>query len=145
MRSVRRLAAVAATILALTVLVPSVAAVAPHSGDLYLTKDCSTEPYAGAAGDYCTFTSTFDAITSGSKIYYSSAADFGTGILSSDVVIVVGRGTTATGHCTLVIAALPGQCSFWKGTGRLAGFHALVSVSTKDGVNWAWDGTYGYH
>ena len=141
MRSVRRLAAVAATILALTLLVPSVAAVAPHSGTLHLEKECSK--YTGAAGGYCTFTSPFDAITVGSRIYYSSAAT-NAGV-DSDVVIVVGHGTTATGHCTLVIAALPGQCSFWKGTGRLAGFHALVSVSTKDGVNWAWDGTYGYH
>lgn len=145
MRSVRRLAAVAATILALTVLVPSVAAVAPHSGDLYLTKDCSTEPYTGAAGDYCTFTSTFDAITSGSKIYYSSAADSGTGILSSDVVIVVRRGTTATGHCTVNLSTGAGYCSILKGTGGLAGFHASVAVSWLGGADYAWTGTYGYH
>ena len=138
MRSVRRLAAVAATILALTVLVPSVAA-SSALHELHVTKDCSTEPYAGAAGDYCTFTSSNLAAITG-RIYYSSALDGTT--LRSFVLIDAGAGTTATGRCRLNLVTGLGRCTFWKGTGELAGFHANVVVSYLGGPNWAWDGFY---
>jgi hypothetical protein len=136
MRSVRILAAVAATILALTVLVPSVAASSPLH-ELHVTKECSV--YKGAAGDYCTFTySNLTAITG--RIYYSSALDGTT--LRSFVLIDAGAGTTATGRCRLNLVTGLGRCTFWKGTGELAGFHANVVVSYLGGPNWAWDGFY---
>jgi hypothetical protein len=141
MRPVRSLVAVAATVLAFTVLAPSVAAASPRGDELHVTKECSA--YTGLAGSYCTFTSSsLGAIKVGSKIYYASAA--GAASLDSDVLIVVGHGTRATGHCALDFATGLGKCTFWKGTGQLAGFHASVAVSYLGGPNWAWDGTYRF-
>jgi hypothetical protein len=138
MRSVRILAAVAATILALTVLVPSVAASSPLH-PLHVTKECSAPGYTGAAGDYCTFTSSNPVGLITGTITYSSALDYPT--LRSFVLIDTGTGT-ATGRCRLNLLTGLGRCTFWKGTGELAGFHANVVVSYLGGVNWAWDGFY---
>jgi hypothetical protein len=144
MRSVRSLAAVTATVLALAVLVPSASAHSPRTHELRATKECSA--YTGLAGSYCTFTSSsLAAIKAGSRIFYASPA--GTTSLDSDVVIVVGHRTTATGHCALDFTTGLGKCTFWKGTGELAGFRASVDVSYLGGPDWAWDGTYsiGHH
>jgi hypothetical protein len=37
-------------------------------------------------------------------------------------------------------------CTFSDGTGKFAGFHARVNVSTSDPhfINYNWDGTYGF-
>src|SRR5256885_5951426 len=46
----------------------------PRSGELHVTKNCSH--YTGAAGSFCTITSSnLNAIKVGSRVVYASAAD----------------------------------------------------------------------
>jgi hypothetical protein len=123
------------------VSVASVSASSPRSGALHATKECSE--YTGLAGSFCTFTSSnLRALDVGSRIVYLSAA--GATSLDTDVVLEAGPGNNAFGHCTLVFAALPGECTFWGGTGQFTWFHADVVVSTLDGINWHWDGSYSF-
>ena len=143
MRSLGRLVLVsmAAALVAVGAFSSTVAAASEHRGELHVTKECSA--YTGQAGSYCTFTSSnLEAIAVGSRLVYASAA--GATGLDTDVTIVGRHGTSASGHCLLDFATGVGACSFWHGTGRLAGFHASVAVSYLGGPNWAWDGTYRF-
>ena len=151
MRSIRRLLVlVAGTIVALTVLgpsvstlVPSVSASSPRYGNLHVTKACSA--YTGSAGSFCTITSSnLKAIKVGSKIVYKQAA--GAASLNSDIVLTSGAGNTAVGHCYLGFADGLGQCTFSGGTGTFTGFQASVVVTTSATVEkgWNWDGTYSF-
>jgi hypothetical protein len=140
MRSKRLVLVIVAAIPLLAGLAPGVAA-SPRSGDLRVTKECSE--YFGNAGEFCTFTSSnIKAIERGDQIVYAQAA--GPGVLDTDVVIVAGPGNIATGHCTLVFASLPGQCTFRGGTGTFTHFHASVAVSVDRTGLWHWDGTYSF-
>jgi hypothetical protein len=131
----------AALTAAADIAVASVSASSPRSGALQVTKECSE--FTGGAGSFCTFTSSsLKALDVGSRIVYLSAA--GATSLDTDVVLEVGPGNKAFGHCLLVFAALPGECTFWGGTGQFTWFHADVVVSTSDGVNWRWDGSYSF-
>ncbi len=118
----------------------------PRSGELHVTKECST--WAGQAGDVCTITSSnLDAIEVGSRVVYAKAADFVTFTLDSDVVLdVPGPGNNvAFGHCHLNLVTGIGLCTFSGGTGKFTHFDASVGVSPPaDGVNWHWDGTYSF-
>lgn len=137
----RFLVLAAALTAAAGVSVASVSASSPRSGALHATKECSE--YTGLAGSFCTFTSSnLRALAVGSRIVYLSAA--GTTSLDTDVVLDAGPGNTAFGHCTLVFADLPGECTFWGGTGQFTWFHAHVVVSTLDGINWQWEGSYSF-
>jgi hypothetical protein len=113
-------------------------------GDLHVTKECSE--YTGAAGSFCTITSSnLAAIEVGSKVFYGEAAGIAPGLLDSDVVLDAGNGNRAVGHCTLDFVTGLGLCTFSDGTGEFAGFQARVDVSPPtDGVNWHWDGTYSF-
>jgi hypothetical protein len=123
------------------VSVASVSASSPRSGVLHATKECSE--YTGLAGSFCTFTSSnLKALAVGSKIVYVSAA--GATALNTDVFLEAGPGNKAFGHCILVFADLPGECTFRGGTGQFTGFHAHVVVSTLDGINWRWEGSYSF-
>ena len=123
------------------VSVASVSASSPRSGALHATKECSEN--TGAAGSFCTFTSSsLKALPVGARIVYLSAA--GATSLDTDVVLEAGPGNTAFGHCILVFAALPGECTFRGGTGQFTWFHADVVVSTVDFVNWQWEGSYSF-
>jgi hypothetical protein len=119
----------------------------PPSGELHVTKECST--WAGRAGDVCTITSSnLDAIEVGSRVVYAQAANFGTFTLDSDVVLdPPGPGNnTASGHCHLNLVTGIGLCTFSGGTGKFTFFNASVDVSPpSDGVNWHWDGTYSFN
>ena len=90
--------------------------------------------------DICTIQNS----TSGS-IPAGTVAAYGEPVLSNrpsqKVVLVTPDGATATGQCTLSRSGL-GTCMFSNGTGWLAGFHAMLKVSTSPdgGVNWV--GTY---
>jgi hypothetical protein len=131
----------AAVTAAAGVSVASVSASSPRSGALHATKECSEN--TGLAGSFCTFTSSsLKALDVGSRIVYLSAA--GATSLDTDVVLEVGPGNKAFGHCLLVYADLPGECTFWGGTGQFTWFHADVVVSTSDFVNWQWDGSYSF-
>ena len=125
--------------------VASLSASFPRSGELHVTKECST--WAGQAGDVCTITSSdVTEIEVGSKIVYAQAANFTTLSLDSDVVLdVPGPGrNTAFGHCHLSLVTGIGLCTFSGGTGKFTHFHASANVSYLGGPNYAWDGTYSF-
>lgn len=133
MRSVRRLMVVAATILAFSVLAPSVSAASPKA--FHLEKTC--------ASDFlCTVQwSSFKAIPAVTDITY--AYDSSTPTLAFPTIEV--RNGSTTGVCDW---DQPGDtvlaiCTFGTGTGRLTQFHLVVDV-TFDGTTWFWDGTYWF-
>jgi hypothetical protein len=108
------------------------------------TKDCSG--FTGLVGAFCTFrSSNVKAIKVGSKIFYFQTA--GKTALDSDIVIYVGPGTVATGHCLLRFATGVGLCTISDGTGTLAGFHARIRVTADGSIPklWRLNGTYGFN
>jgi hypothetical protein len=110
----------------------------------HATKDCSG--FTGLVGAYCTIrSSNVKAVKAGSKIFYFQMV--GKTALDSDMVVYVGPGTVATGHCLLHLAAGAGLCTISDGTGTLAGFHARVRVTADSSVPnlWHWDGTYRFN
>src|SRR5829696_9012983 len=131
---------VCAAALVAAALAPSVSASSPRSGDLSATKECSG--YTGAAGSFCTITSSnLAAIEVGSKITYLQPAALLTPAGSDVVLDLPGPGNNAAfGNCSLAV----GHCMFWGGTGKFAWFHASVAVSYLGGLDWAWDGTYSF-
>jgi hypothetical protein len=66
-------------------------------------------------------------------------------LISANLVLTTPDGDTASGHCTLRFKTGIGTCTFARGTGDLAGFHANVDVSfdPASGVT-TWDGTYHF-
>jgi hypothetical protein len=109
----------------------------------HATKDCSG--FTGLVGAFCTIrSSNVKAVKAGSKIFYFQLA--GKTALDSDIVIYVGPGTVATGHCLLHFATGTGLCTISDGTGTLAGFHARVRVTADSSIPklWHWDGTYSF-
>jgi len=130
----------AALVAAAGISVAIATASSPRSGDLHVTKECSE--YDGGPGAFCTITSSsLKAIKVGSKVIYFQAAAGDT--FDSDLAVVVGPGDYALGHVTLD-ATGSGVVTLSGGTGDFSGFHAKVRVSTKDGVNFAWDGRYSF-
>lgn len=136
MRSLRRLVVVVATIVALTVLVPSVSAASQKA--FHLEKFCDT-------GTHCTVTfSSFPLIPVGTEITYSGP--------DADhlVAVVTVKGSTLTGQCAIqdVIddATNAGICSFETGTRRFSQFHLgdVAVTRTEDFSLWFWDGTYSF-
>ena len=121
-----------------------VSASSVKKGELHVTKECSE--WTGAAGEFCTITSSnLAAIEVGSKVFYDLAAGIPTGLLDSNVVLDAGNGNRAVGRCTLDLGTGLGLCTFSDGTGQFAGFHARLDVSdATDGVNYHWDGTYSF-
>jgi hypothetical protein len=122
----------------------SVSASSEHRGDLHVTKACPE--YTGAAGDFCTITSSnFATIKVGSRVYYTQAAGVPAGLVDSNMVLDAGNGNRAVGRCTLDSTTGFGLCTFSDGMGRFSGFEARLRVSPPtDGVNWHWDGTYSF-
>jgi hypothetical protein len=112
-----------------------------RNGDLHVTKECSK--YTGAAGDFCTITSSnLEEIVSGAKVIYAEAA--GGGSLDTDVVLDAGSGNTAKGHVVLDLAANKGTAKFSGGTGKFAGFEADAEVTADSEGVWHWNGTYSF-
>jgi hypothetical protein len=144
MHSKRSLLVVATAILSLAALAPAVTASegGSHSRALHITKECSK--YLGAAGEFCTITSSnVKAIPVGSRVIYEHALT--SAILDTDITLdPPGRGDVAFGHVTLPVPAGPGVAVFTGGTGKLAGFTATVAVTALGGYDWAWDGTYRF-
>lgn len=113
----------------------------PRSGELHLSKECSE--YKGAAGDFCTITSSnIDEIVVGSKVIYAEAA--GEGTLDTDIVLDAGSGNTALGHVVLDLAADKGVVTFSGGTGSLAGFEGHADVTADADQLWHWEGSYSF-
>lgn len=146
MHSVRIVSVLGAIVVALVGLAPGAAAAAPTL-PLHLVKDCST--FLGTTPSFCVVSSSeFPDIPVGSKVWYLGPVLQDTLFLSSNVLLDTGHGSTANGYC--INAAQPlgdanattGLCSFWDGTGDLAGFHALVDVSIDASQEFHWDGVY---
>ena len=136
------LVTVAASVLAVTASAQSSRA-NHRARPLHLTKECPPSQYQGQIGGYCTVTSSnVPAITVGTKIFYAQAA--GPNSLDSDIILYVGPGKTATGHCQLEFATGLGHCTLSGGTRTLDGIRADVDVSYLGGYDWAWDGTYRF-
>jgi hypothetical protein len=124
--------------------VPSLSASSARTGDLLVTKECSA--YTGAAGSFCTITSSnLKAIEVGTRIVYAQAA--GATSLDSDVVLdTPGPGNNiAFGHCTLDLATSSGLCTLSGGTGKFTWLYtsAVVSFDSTTGL-WHWEGTYSF-
>jgi hypothetical protein len=144
----RRHTRVATIVVAVTLL----SAVSPLLADgqgggkprkLHVTKECSE--YTGAAGAFCTITSSnLGLILVGSTVTYDQAAGIPAFGLDSNVVLDAGNGNRAMGRCTLDATTGTGLCTFGDGTGQFAGFHARVDVSYLGGADFAWDGTYSF-
>jgi hypothetical protein len=139
--AVTLVAGTVALTLALSTGAVSVSAQSARNGDLHVTKECSQD--TGAAGDFCTITSSNIAeITTGAKVYYDQAAGIPAGLLDSNVVLDAGSGNRAIGRCTLDLTTGLGRCTFADGTGQFAGFAARVDVDCTSGCHW--DGTYSF-
>ena len=135
MVSLRRLLAVAGTIVALTVLAP-VASAGTHK-DFHLDKTCaeSSEPL----GYICTVQhSDVKWIPAGTDVHYLSQDG---NVVQAAIEIKNGRTTGACTWSTDVDAV----CVFDAGTGRLTQFHLEVAVTANaDQSVWYWDGTYWF-
>ena len=138
MRSIRSLAAVAATVLALTVLVPSASAASPRA--FHLDKTCaadSSEPL----GYVCTVQhSDFKWFPAGTEVHYISQNQAGDVVQAT---ISIKNGST-NGVCvwSSLVNAI---CTFSPGPGRLTQFHLVVVVTANaDASIWYWDGTYWF-
>jgi len=142
MRLVRNFLAVASTTLALSALASAVSADSAFQ-PLSLTKECSK--FNGNVPSYCTITnSNLGAIPVGSKVFYYGPVLKNPEFLSSSVVLDAGGDNTAVGYCNVDRAATPklGICTFWAGSGSLAGFQAIIRVTVDANKSWHWDGSY---
>ena len=131
--------------LALSTGAASVSATSQQNRPLHVTKECTE--YSGAAGGFCTITSSnLGRIKVGSRVYYDQPAGIPAGLVDSNVVLDAGNGNRAVGRCTLDLTTGLGLCTFSDGTGRFAGFNARVQVSppSAEGEDWRWEGTYSF-
>jgi hypothetical protein len=117
----------------------------PRSGALRVTKECSQ--YTGAAGSFCTITSSnLNAIKVGSRVVYASAANPAAGVLDSDLVIDGPGKNTAYGHVLLDLSTLSGVVTFSGGTGVFTHFHAgPIVVACPAFPDCSWDGPYSFN
>jgi hypothetical protein len=112
---------------------------------IHLVKDCST--FDAEIPSYCEISSSdYAPIPVGAKVAYLGPLLDNQYFLSSDVRIDDAHGNTATGYC--IFDGRPteerGFCTFWAGTGALAGFTAIFKVSIDARGEWHLDGeNYG--
>jgi len=115
----------------------------PTGTAIHLVKDCST--YTAEIPTYCVITSTdYPPIPIGAKVNYLGPLLDNPHFLSSNALIDDAHGNTATGYC--IFDDRPGEargfCTFWAGTGSLAGFTAIMKVSIDSIGAWHLDGEY---
>jgi|SRR6476661_8184676 len=142
MTKLRLLVVVAALALALSLV--AVSSATPRSGILHVTKECSQ--YTGAAGAFCTITSSnINTIKAGSRVVYASAdGDPIPGFLNSDLMIDGPGNNTAYGHVVLNDTTGNGVVAFSGGTGEFSHFHAVLLVRCPVLPNCTWDGPYWF-
>jgi hypothetical protein len=135
MRYFMRLLIVAATVVALAAVVPSVSA---HSTTFHLDKTCA-EDSSEPLGYFCTVQhSDFKWIPAGTDVHYLSQDG---NVVQAAIEIKNGR---TTGACTWS-SDVDALCVFDAGTGRLTQFHLEVVVTASaDQSVWYWDGTYWF-
>jgi hypothetical protein len=142
MSRVRKLLAVAGTLVAMAVVVPTASA-GTALQPLHITKECSE--FAGTTPSFCTITgSDLGAIPSGTKVMYWGPVLTDPNFMSSRAVLRAGHGNRAFGYCQTIADPYHGTCTFWRGTGTLDGFHASVDVTYVSGADFVWDGTYRF-
>jgi hypothetical protein len=123
----------------------AVSASAPRSGALHVMKECSH--YTGAAGSFCTITSSnINAIRAGTRVVYASAAGDPTpGMLKSDLVLDAPGNNTAFGHVVLDLTTGTGVVTFSGGTGEFTHFRAgPIAVACPALPDCSWDGPYSF-
>ena len=120
---------------------PSFAA-GPALKPLTLSKECSK--YSGDVPSFCTvLESSLDALPKGTKVLYYGPVTNNPNFSTNNVVLDDGAGSTAAGNCIVSFTAGPsGMCAFYAGSGKLAGFQAVVKVSVDDKQVWHWEGDY---
>jgi hypothetical protein len=138
------LAAAALTLAGGTPASASPAPAAARSGALHVDKECSQ--YTGAAGAFCTITSSnIRAIKAGNKVVYASAAN-ADGTLDSDLTVSGAHGSQLFGHVWLNATTM--MIVFNGGTGKFQHFTGQVAVSVTDAGTpaelWHWDGWYNF-
>jgi len=144
MKRTLRMVAAGVLVAAFVVAGQTAATASPRAGALHVTKECSQ--YTGAAGSFCTITSSnVKAIKVGARVVYSSAAN-PDGTLDSDVIIDAGHGNRLFGHVTLNATTM----HIWLtgGTGIFRHFTGSAAVTVTDAGTpqelWHWDGTYHF-
>ena len=108
---------------------------------IHLVKDCSN--FTGQIPSYCSISSSdYGPIPVGAKVNYLGPLLTNPHFLSSNVTIDDARGNAATGFCTFDARPTEdrGLCTFWQGTGALAGFTAIFKVSIDASGEWHLDG-----
>lgn len=157
MRTIRnvapQIAAVVAAVALLTVLAAS-SALAAETKTFTGQKICKPpgvpiEFMPPKPGGYCLITASSLEILEGAKIYLTNATLIA-GVLDSPVTLKATdeRGSTATGHCTYYFptSTTPGHglCTYWSGTGKLAGFHAREVAGSPTSLGVSFTGTYWF-
>jgi hypothetical protein len=139
----------AAVVVAVALLVGSSGALAraasPRSGSLFVTKECTH--YSGAAGAFCTITSSnIPWIRAGMKVVYTNA--FTSNGLDTDVAVSADHGSVAYGHVILDATGSFGTVTLDGGTGAFRTFHASADVAYMPdgptGYDYSWIGTYSF-
>jgi hypothetical protein len=117
----------------------------PNTTPIHLVKDCGS--FTGEIPSYCTISgSDYAPIPLGTTVNYLGPLLTNPHFLSSNVVIDDARGSTATGFCIFDPRPTEGRghCAFWAGTGALAGFTAIFTVTIDATGQWHLDGeSYG--
>jgi len=132
--------AIAIAILVLGMLAPTASANSTPS-PLHLVKDCGT--FNGGPTSYCTITvSNLDVLPLGTKIRYTGPVLDNSYFLSSNVTADAGPSGSATGYCIFDGKTSTGLCTFWGGSGTLAGFNAILDVTVDDLGLFHLDGMY---
>jgi hypothetical protein len=140
MRSIRRVLALTLAAAAIALSTPVASATSDYL-PIHLVKDCTA--WNGETPSLCTIATTdFAALPVGSKVWYLGPVLSDNLFLGSNIRLEAVNGDTATGFCIFQPRTSRGMCSFWEGTGTLAGFHAVFDVSIDDGKLWHLDGLY---
>lgn len=120
---------------------PASASVDPDATPVHLVKDCSE--FTGEVPSYCTISSSdFSPIPVGARVNYLGPLLVDPHFLASNVKIDHANGSTATGFCSFDGRPTQkrGLCTFWDGTGALAGFTAIFVVTIDATGQWHLDG-----
>jgi len=126
-----------------TMNMSSMAAEPPKLQPIKFSKECSK--YTGETPSFCTIIeSDFKEIPVGTNVLYYGPVINSPLFTSSSVVLAVGPGNSAVGHCIVYDTANPptGHCAFFAGSGSLAGFQAILNVTVDAKQIWHWEGGY---
>lgn len=132
----------AGAVLALSLAASPSFAAGPALKPLKLSKECGQ--YSGDNPSFCTvLESSLDALPKGTKVLYYGPVTNNPNFSSNNVILDDGAGSTAAGNCIVNFGGGPaGMCAFYAGSGKLAGFQAIVKVTVDAKQVWHWEGGY---